>query len=158
MRRVNLADPPLQEDADDPEGFRARMFRFGKDLGAARTGATLYELPTGQAVCPYHYEYGEEEWVLVLSGTPSVRTPEGTERLRPLDIVFFPTGPDGAHQVRNDADEPARVLMLSEVVHPSATAYPDSGKVGMHTGFEGENLIARRADAVDYWDGEVGAE
>jgi uncharacterized cupin superfamily protein len=156
MRRVNLTAPPLQQDPDDPEGFRAAMYRFGRELGAARTGASLYELPPGQAVCPYHYEYGEEEWVLVLSGRPSVRTPQGVQRLDPLDVVFFAPGPDGAHQVRNDSDEPARVLMFSEVSHPGITAYPDSDKVGVYTGVEGEDVIVHRSSGVDYWHGEPG--
>ena len=96
-RRVNIADPELEFDAEDPPGFRAGMLRPGPGFGAEGTGASLYELPPGEAVCPYHYEYAEEEWLLVLSGTPSVRTPEGTEQLAPLDLVFFPRGPDGAH-------------------------------------------------------------
>lgn len=156
MRRVNLADPRLEHDPTDPEGFRAGMFRFGAQLGAERTGATLYELPRGQSVCPYHYEYGEEEWLLVLSGHPSVRTPAGTERLDPLDVVFFPTGPDGAHQVLNGDDEPARVLMWSEVRLPTGTAYPDSGKVALYTGDAAEDAIVERAAVVDYWHGEPG--
>jgi uncharacterized cupin superfamily protein len=155
MRRVSLTDPQLQFDAEDPEGFRAGMFRPGPELGAVETGASLYEIPPGEAICPYHYEYGEEEWVLALSGRPSVRTPEGTEQLEPLDLVFFPKGPDGAHQVRNDSDEPARVLMWSTIVIPTATAYPDSDKVGVWTGDKSENLMARRSSAVDYFDGEA---
>ena len=75
------------------------MFRPGPDLGAKETGMSVYELPPGQAICPYHYEYGEDEWLLVLAGRPSVRTPDGTEELEPWDVVFFPKGPDGAHQV-----------------------------------------------------------
>ncbi len=82
MRRLNIADPEFAYDADDPEGFRAGMLRFGPQLGAEQTGASVYELPPGQALCPYHYEHGEEEWVLVLQGRPSVRTPEGTETAR----------------------------------------------------------------------------
>lgn len=154
MRRVSLSDPDFSHDPDDPEGYRACLFRMGPELGAEQTGMSLYELPPGQALCPYHYEYAEEEWLLVLSGRPSVRTPEGTEPLEPLDVLFFPRGPEGAHQVRNDSDAPARVVMWSTVVHPAATAYPDSGKVGVYTGVEGEDLIARRADAVGYYDGE----
>ena len=130
------------------------MFRFGKQLGATETGASLYELPPGEAVCPYHYEYGEEEWLLVLTGNPSVRTPEGTEQLEPLDMVFFPMGPEGAHQVLNQTDEIARVLMWSMVITPTATAYPDSGKVGVWTGIKAEDLIVRRESGVDYYDGE----
>jgi uncharacterized cupin superfamily protein len=156
MRRVSLSNPRIEYDPTDPEGFRAGMFRFGQQLGAADTGASLYEIPPGQAVCPYHYEYGEEEWVLALRGRPSVRTPEGTEQLEPLEMAFFPKGPEGAHQVRNDSDEPARVLMWSTVVVPTATAYPDSDKVGVWTGDKAENLLVRRSSAVDYFDGERG--
>jgi uncharacterized cupin superfamily protein len=154
MRRVNLSQPTFEHDDDEPDGFRAGMFRFGKQLGATETGASLYELPPGQAICPYHYEYGEEEWLLVLSGNPSVRTPEGTEQLEPLDMVFFPMGPDGAHQVLNQTDESAQVLMWSMVITPTATAYPDSGKVGVWTGIKAEDLIVRRTSGVDYYDGE----
>jgi uncharacterized cupin superfamily protein len=107
------------------------MFRLGKLVGAERTGATVYELPPGELLCPYHYEYGEEEWLLVLSGRPFLRTPEGTEELKPLDLAFFPRGPEGAHQVGNRTDEPARVLMWSDVVWPTGTEYPDSDKVGL---------------------------
>jgi uncharacterized cupin superfamily protein len=155
MRRVSLSDPTFEHDADDPDGFRAGLFRPGPQLGATETGASLYELPPGQAVCPYHYEYGEDEWVLALSGRPTVRTPEGTEQLDPLDMVFFPKGPDGAHQVRNDTDETIRVLMWSTIVTPSATAYPDSDKVGVWTGIKAENLLVERASAVDYYQGET---
>jgi uncharacterized cupin superfamily protein len=156
MRRVSLTDPTFEHDADEPDGFHAGMFRVGGQLGATDTGASLYELPPGQAICPYHYEYGEEEWVLALQGRPSVRTPEGTEQLEPLDMVFFPKGPDGAHQVRNDSDEPARVLMWSTVLTPTATAYPDSDKVGIWTGIKAEDLLVRRSSAVEYYDGEGG--
>ena len=68
MRRVNLTNPELSYDPEDPDGFRSGMARFGPQLGAKETGASLYELPPGQALCPYHYEYGEEEWLLVVSG------------------------------------------------------------------------------------------
>jgi uncharacterized cupin superfamily protein len=154
MRRVSISDPNFTYDPDDAEGFRAGMARLGPDLGASQTGATVYHLPPGESVCPYHYEYGEEEWALVLSGHPSVRTPEGTERLDPFELVFFPMGPDGAHRILNETDEDARVLMWSTVVTPSATAYPDSDKVGVWTGNRAENLLVRRSSAVEYYDGE----
>jgi uncharacterized cupin superfamily protein len=154
MRRVSISDPTFSYDPDDADGFRAGMFRFGGELGARQTGATVYDLPPGQSVCPYHYEYGEEEWALVLTGRASVRTPEGTETLEPLEMVFFPAGPDGAHEIRNDTDEPVRVLMWSTVVTPTATAYPDSDKVAIWTGDKAEDLIVRRSSGVDYYDGE----
>jgi uncharacterized cupin superfamily protein len=154
MPRVNISDPEFVYDPADPEGYKAGMFRFGKALGAQQTGTTVYELPPGQAVCPYHYEYGEEEWALVLTGRPSLRTPEGISQLDPWDVVFFPTGPEGAHQIRNETDDPVRLLMWSQIVNPTATAYPDSDKVGIWTGVEGENVLVVRSSHVDYYHGE----
>ena len=155
MRRVNIADPDFTFDDADPEGFRAGMFRFGPRLGADRTGTSVYELPPGQALCPYHYEHGEEEWLLVLSGRPSLRTPEGTSELEPFDVVFFPLGPEGAHQVRNDSAEPARVLMWSTVVVPTVSVYPDSGKVGVWTAGKADDGLFERSSAVEYFHGET---
>ncbi len=155
MRRVSLSDPDLTHDPADPEGFRSGVSRFGPQLGAEETGASLYELPPGQAVCPYHYEYGEEEWMLVLEGRASVRTPDGTEQLEPFELAFFPKGPEGAHQIRNDTDSTVRVLMWSAVVYPTATAYPDSDKVGIWTGSEGEDLLVMRSSRVGYFHGET---
>lgn len=154
MRRVNLSDPKMEYDPGDPEGFRSGRIRVGPGLDAKDTGASLYELPPGQSLCPYHYEYGEEEWLLVIEGRPSVRTPEGTEQVEPLELVFFPKGPEGAHEIRNDTDGDVRVLMWSTVVYPSATAYPDSDKVGVWTGWKAEDLMVGRSSNVDYFQGE----
>jgi uncharacterized cupin superfamily protein len=158
IRRLNIADPEFKYDADDPPGFRAGMYRFGSLVGASQLGATVYELPPGEAICPYHYEYAEEEWLLVLEGRPSLRHPEGVERLDPWDVVCFSPGPEGAHGVRNETEETVRVLMVSTVMHPAATVYPDSDKVAIWTGNRADDLIATRSSAVDYWFGETDAE
>jgi uncharacterized cupin superfamily protein len=157
MRRVNLSNPSIEYDATDPEGFRAGMFRFGPQLGAADTGATLYEIPPGQAICPYHYEYGEEEWLLVLTGTPTVRTPEGTGELRAGDVVCFGEGPESAHKVTNDSGETLRVMMLSTRHWPAATVYPDSDKIGVWPapGGNDDAILVRRSDRREYYDGEL---
>jgi uncharacterized cupin superfamily protein len=155
MRRINVRSPEFEYDGDDPEGFRSGIARLGKLLGASESGISVYELPPGQAVCPYHYEVGEEEWLLVLAGTPTLRDPEGSERLEPWDVVCFPRGPEGAHGVRNETEETVRVLMFSTVVVPTATVYPDSDKVGIWTGDPAADTIARRSDSVGYFDGEA---
>ena len=155
MRRLNIADPDFTYDPEDPDGFHAGMLRFGPQLGAEQTGASVYELPAGEALCPYHYEHGEEEWVLVLQGSPSVRTPEGTQALEPFDVVFFPRGPEGAHQIRNDSDASARVLMFSSILYPSVSVYPDSDKIGVWTAGRIDNVIVERSSGVDYYLGEA---
>ena len=104
------------------------MARLGPSLGAKQTGTSVYELPPGESLCLYHYEYAEEEWLLVLSGRPTLRDPAGTHQLGALGPGPVPDRPEGAHTVRNDGDEPARVMMYSPVVYPAATVYPDSDK------------------------------
>ena len=156
MRRVSISNPTFSYDSTDPEGFRSGMFRFGPQVGAEQTGTSLYELPPGEALCPYHYEYGEEEWLLVIEGRPTVRTPEGSEQLEPFEVAFFPKGPAGAHQIRNDTETAVRVLMWSTLVYPTATAYPDSDKVAVWTGDKAEDGMFVRASNVDYFHGEGG--
>ncbi len=154
MHRVNLSDPEITYDASEPEGFRSGRRRL-RPRGEGRTGASLWELPPGQSVCPYHYEYGEEEWLLVLEGRPTLRTPTGEECLEPLAMVFFPTGPEGAHKVTNHTESRVRVVMWSEVVFPTATVYPDSDKLGVYTADRSDDLMVRRSSGVDYFDGET---
>ena len=155
MKRINIGTPEFTWDESDPEGFRAGMARLGGLLGAKETGISVYELPPGQSICPYHYECGEEEWLLVLSGNPTLRAPDGEERLAPWDVACFPRGPEGAHAVRNDTAETARVLMFSTVVTPTATVYPDSDKVGIWTGDKETDVVVRRSSGVGYYDGET---
>jgi uncharacterized cupin superfamily protein len=155
VKRINVGAPEFEFDESDPEGFRAGMARLGKALGATESGISVYELPPGQAICPYHYEAGEEEWLLVLEGKPTLRTPQGEERLEPWDVVCFPRGPAGAHGVRNETEASARVLMFSTVVVPTATVYPDSDKIGIWTGDPETDVLVRRDSRVDYFDGEA---
>jgi uncharacterized cupin superfamily protein len=156
MCPLSISDPEFTFDPEDPDGFRAGMFRIGTQVGAEQTGATVYELPPGQLLCPYHYEYGEEEWALVLEGRPTLRTPDGSEQLEPFDVAFFPRGPDGAHLIRNETDSAVRVLMWSEVVTPAATVYPDSDKIGIWTGNKDDDVMVERSSNVQYFHGETG--
>ena len=148
---VNLFDVELEADEEDPEGYRASAARVGPLIGASALGLSVYELPPRQSICPYHYEYPEEEWLLVIDGAPVVRTPEGDRELRRGDVVCFPSGEDGAHAVRG----PGRVLILSANRSPSIGVYPDSDKIGTRPGQPGNDwLDFPRAAAVDYWEGE----
>ena len=158
MKRVSIAAPEFTYDDEDPEGFRAGLFRLGGTLGAQHTGMSVYEIGPGQALCPYHYEYGEEEWLLVLAGTATVRHPGGTDELGPMEVACFVRGPEGAHQVRNDGSETLRAVMWSEVVQPTATVYPDSDKIGIWTGNRDDDVMVRRSAAVGYYTGEPGLE
>lgn len=155
MRRINLNRLEFERDETDPEGYRAGMARFGPAIGASQLGGTVYELPPGQSICPYHYEYPEEEWLVVLEGRPTLRHPEGEDELGPNDVVCFAEGPAGAHKVTNRTEETIRVLMLSTKHGTAAVVYPDSDKIGVWTGNEADHVMVRRSSDVEYYDGET---
>jgi uncharacterized cupin superfamily protein len=154
MRRFNLTTADPEYDEADPEGYRAGLDRFGPKIGATQLGASVYELPTGQSICPYHYEYPDEEWLIVLGGRVTVRHPLGEDELGSGDVVCFLQGPDGAHKVTCLGDETARVMMLSTKQRPGIAVYPDSDKVGIWPGDERDVLMMRRAK-LEYYDGEA---
>jgi uncharacterized cupin superfamily protein len=155
VQRANLNSLEVEYDDQDPEGYRAGMARFGPSIGAVKLGASLYELPPGQSICPYHYEYPEEEWLIVLEGRPTLRHPQGEDELEQGDVVCFPEGPEGAHKVTNRTDETAKVLMFSTRTNPAVAVYPDSDKIGIWTGNDADHVIVRRASDVDYYAGEA---
>ena len=151
--QVNLFDAVRTADEGDPKGFEVPYARLGPLVGASALGMTVYELNEGNSICPYHYEYPEEEWLIVLEGTPTLRDPDGEHELAPGDLVCFPTGPEGAHKVTNRAAERVLVAMLSTKAKTSVAVYPDSDKVGVFT--EDIRLLVPRSAGVDYWHGEL---
>jgi uncharacterized cupin superfamily protein len=123
-------------------------------VGAVATGMGLYEIAPGNAAWPYHFEATEEEWLIVVEGEVTLRTPEGESVLRAGDVVCFPAGAAGAHAMRNHTDAPARYAMPStRARYGGTTVYPDSDKVGVWA--PGFRHRGRLGDSVDYWEGET---
>ena len=157
MLKFNVFDAAVSYDPTDPEPYASGNNRFGPAIGASRIGATLYELPPGQALCPYHYE-SEEEWLLVLKGEVTLRHPEGEDVLGPGDVTAFPVGPAGAHQTTNNGSETVRMLMFANSDPMGYCVYPDSNKIAYwndSSGDPGDNVRVRRGDKLDYYDGEL---
>jgi uncharacterized cupin superfamily protein len=154
-------DEPDFDQIRDHEGFRARRARVGRQAGAARLGVSLWELAPGQAAYPYHFHYTEEELLIVLEGAPSLRTPQGWRALAPGEVVSFPRGAEGAHQLLNETAESIRFLSCSTSGEPDVVSYLDSGKLGVFERRPGDDALDamfRTADAVDYYDGEAPPE
>jgi uncharacterized cupin superfamily protein len=155
MHRANVFTDPFEYDEGDPPGYRSGTARIGDRAGGQENIVKAFEVPTGEHLCPYHYEF-VEEWLLVLEGELELRTPAGTEPVQTGAVVCFPAGPDGAHQLTNRGTETARVVMFSSGREPSVAVYPDSDKIGVWTGRNEDEFMFRRSDAaVDYYDGEA---
>ena len=144
---MNLRDarPPGEETRPGFtfKGMSAREPRVGTEL----IGAGLYEVEPGNQLWPYHFHVGNEEWAIVVSGTPTLRTPKGERELRAGDVVGFPQGEEGAHTFYNRGTGSSRIVIFSTLRH-GYPVYPDSGKTAA------AGHVFRVADAVDYWDGE----
>lgn len=151
--RFNLFTCALApEPGPRPDGYGAAAAEIGPAIGAEHLAGQVMELAPGERSWPYHWEAGQEEWLLVLSGRPTLRTPGGERELRPMDVVCFPVGPEGAHQLRNDGEEPARIVFLSDRRDPNVVVYPDSGKVGVRAGERRWRFLEEAS--VGYWEGE----
>jgi uncharacterized cupin superfamily protein len=155
LQKVNLFAAPAEDVSERPDGYRLAMARLGPQIGAAKVGATIYDLPPGQSTFPYHYEHGCEEWLLVVAGRPTLRHPGGQDELEPGDLVCFPEGPEGAHKVTNATDGTARIMILSTKAWPAVAVYPDSDKIGVFTEDGSDDVMTRRESDVDYWDREL---
>jgi uncharacterized cupin superfamily protein len=139
---------------EDRPGWRSKDGWVGAHIGGELIGASVYEVEPGQKLWPYHTHHANEEWMIVVRGQPTLRTPEGERELREGDVVCFPRGKAGAHQVWNATDAPIRVLMLSTLLAPDVVEYLDSGKISALDA-KGERLFRMRlGQEVEYWEGE----
>ena len=152
-RLFNLLELELDTDPDFPAGHRLSGESLTKGFGAAATGMGIYELEPGEASWPYHFEVSEEEWLIVIAGELTLRTPAGERVLRAGDVACFPAGAAGGHAVRNHSDAVVRYAMPStNAPYGGATVYADSGKFSVYgPGFRHRGWLG---DPVPYGEGE----
>jgi uncharacterized cupin superfamily protein len=154
VTRANVFTSEFEYDGDDPDGYRAGIARVGQQAGGDELAVKLFEIPPGQSLCPYHYEY-VEEWLIVLDGAVTVRVPGGDQQLARGDIACYAAGPAGAHKVACAGAEAARILMFSSAAEPAVAVYPDSDKIGVWPGRDEDRVMLRREDGQrDYYDRE----
>ena len=126
-------------------GIGAR--RLARPAGTS-LGASIWELQPGSSQFVYHFHHGSEELLIVVRGRPTVRMRAGDRTLGEGDVLLFPAGPEGGHQIRYDGDATARVLVVSTNADPDVAEYPETGKVAAITG--GEHRFFRAGEAVEH--------
>jgi uncharacterized cupin superfamily protein len=149
----NLLDGEVEEEPRGRDGHRFRRTMLGQRFGAKLTGLSVYELPPGEAAWAYHYELHREEWLLVVTGEVVVRTPGGDRRLAAGEIVCFPPGADGAHQVRNESSGAARFAMPSSWAPAGYVAIRPDSNTALIVG-PGFRRIVPIDEELGYWDRE----
>jgi uncharacterized cupin superfamily protein len=154
----NALEPGEWDDyGPGPEGWCTKPRRLVRTPGRRLT-MSVYVLEPGERHLPYHFHHGAEELLLVLEGAPTLRTPEGERKLRAGDVAHFPCGAEGAHQLRNDADEPVRFVVAAASTTPEIVEYPDTGKIAAMAKTPSQNgpslwTMHFLENAVGYWDG-----
>jgi len=159
---LNLADVPLRANGDG-DAFEARLGRIGGVIGAQKLGCQLHVVAPGKKAFPFHAHHANEEMIIVLAGSGTVRIGGARHPIREGDIVALPPGDaSAAHQVLNTSDAELRYLCISTRHDPDVVEYPDSGKFAViaERGVSPEGVpqmfrhIGREKDSLDYWDGE----
>jgi len=149
VNRVNVDELEYEFSSDVDGKYASRDAEIGWSIGARRLGYQMVRLPAGAHFCPMHSHDKEEELFYVIEGRPAVRTPRGNLQLRPGDFMAFPVGARGAHQLLNESDADALILLLGADDDDEVVYYPDSRKVLVC-----RRRLMMRQDTLDYFDGE----
>jgi len=133
MARMNLLEPKWDAEVGD-EGSALRAVRLAQHAGSQRLAANLYELEPDAMISPLHFHHTNEELLFVLSGTPALRLGVNNERtLEPGEIVAFPAGPGGTHQILNRSKSSARVLICATNDLPEVAEQVENNLVAVIT-------------------------
>jgi len=88
------------------------------------------EVDPGNYAFGYHYHEMNEEAFYIVSGEGIVRTPGGEIAVKAGDIITFPTGPKGAHVMRNSSETEKLIFIDFDTRNPAEIVhFPDLKKV-----------------------------
>ena len=124
---ANVFEPHWDAEQDQPP-FTWRRSRIGRQAGSQKLGASLFEVPPGSSSFPLHIHYANEEMLVVVAGRPTLETLSGSRELAPGEVVACRAGREGAHRLRNDTEEPVRVLIVSTMHAPDINEFPETGE------------------------------
>ena len=135
----NIYEPEFDMERDQPP-FVWQRSRISRQAGSERLGASLFDLPPGGTTFPLHVHLHNEELLVVVTGTPTLRTLDGVRTLAAGEVVAFPAGKAGAHELRNESDEPVRLLVVSTMVAPEVNLFPDTNEIWVRDYIPGSDM------------------
>ena len=157
QERPNIYTEEWQRDVEH-KGFGVRGTRVGAMAGTTQVGLTVYELDPGKKNLPYHAHFGIEEVLVVLKGSPALRSPQGERELAEGEVVACPPGREGAHQLINRSETVARFLIISSKALADVVEYPDSGRISAQGGAwgtpEAVAYMLSTEPQLEYFEGE----
>ncbi len=158
MKKINTRDIP-EEPWVSPKGkFGTSDQNISIKLGRDPNSTDLVKrhpfdveicrIPAGKSACPYHSHSAQWEFYHVLSGTGTVRDPDGVTPIEAGDAFIFEPG--RPHQVT--AAGPGDLVLYIVADNPVGESchYPDSGKWLVRS----PERALIRSEPLDYHDGE----
>lgn len=133
-----------------PFDLKSVLPGLSKEAGAEHLVFDLRQLPPGSFSFPYHYHRNAEELMFVVSGSLTMRSPDGFTVVNKGEIVFCEKGEAGGHQFYNHTDEPCSYLDIKTFLDMDVVVYPDSGKIMISK----YNEVFMKEARADYFDGE----
>ena len=142
----------FQENPNKIDNFRifTDMSRVKKGINPQNLNFDLRQLNPGQFSAPYHFHRNAEELFMVVSGSMTLRTPDGLDIVTSGDLIFFEMGETGAHQLFNHTTEPCIYLDIRTFIGYDVCEYPDSAKLLLAPSME----IFDKESQVAYFKGE----
>ena len=126
--------------------------QFGDIVNSKYFQFRIRSLDPGKFSLPYHFHRACEELFVIFSGEATLRSPEGFQKVKQGDIIFFEEGPPGAHQLYNHSDSPCFYLDLRTTFGIDVCEYPDTGKINILPSWD----IFESSSKVGYYEGEEG--
>lgn len=150
MTKPFLIDEVPWEEYAQGKRFASRYRQVGDYGGSQHVGVLIEELAPGKQACPNHYHYLEEEQLMMLEGTATLRLGDDTYILAAGSYVVFPAGQKAGHSIYNHSAAPCRYLVIGERNPHDVIVYPDSNRVSVSLTDEGYDKSA----TMEYWEGE----
>ena len=153
----NFNAVPLQRDLRAPldDSLCARM---NTGMAAQKLGVSVDTVAPGMRSCSYHFHQAQEEMVVVIGGSGTLRVAGSMLPIRTGDVIVIPAGPAYPHQIIKPSDAPLQYLSISTRETPEICEYPDSGTFSAFASTDGVRAfdgIQRVSNNLDYWDGEA---
>lgn len=150
---IKKAEHDFQPNPNKINGFRllSDVSRSKKGVNPKYLNFDIRQLNPGEYNAPYHFHRFAEELFLILTGTVTLRTPNGLDVVTAGDLIFFESGASGAHQIYNHANEPCTYLDMRSYIGYDVCEYPDSDKIIIVP----EAEIFQKKNHVSYFEGET---
>ncbi|VXD02954.1 cupin domain-containing protein [Sphingomonas sp. 8AM] len=129
MPMLDIAAVPIAKGNDYPPPFAAAASgRLVRDLATAGGledfVATYVTVPPGGWSSQRHWHEGEDEIVVVLSGSATLVDDSGATPMHTGDVAVFRKGDANAHHLRNEGDAPC-ILFAVSLPECSPVHFPD---------------------------------